>query len=86
MKMKMSVIRDQVALPAYVESIRDKLAENIHETWAMNKIDAGWIYADYRDDYDKLHPCLTSFERLPLAEKRYDIQLALQTLKYVPDC
>lgn len=47
----------------------------------MNKIDAGWIYGDYRDDYDRIHPCLTPFERLPLAEKRYDIQLALQTLK-----
>lgn len=65
-----------------MESVRDKLAENIHEMWAVNKIEAGWMYAEYRDDYEKYHPCLTPFERLPVAEKRYDIQLAQQTLKY----
>ena len=71
-----------MTLPHYVEQIRDRLAENIHEIWAMNKIDEGWRYGEERDDEYMLHPCLTQFERLPPAEKRYDIQLALQTLKY----
>jgi ryanodine receptor 2 len=30
---------------------------------------------------NRVHPCLTSFEKLPAAEKRYDCQLAVQTLK-----
>jgi len=68
-------------LPGYVEQVRDKLAENIHEMWAMNKIEAGWMYGDYRDDYEKYHPCLVPFDRLPGAERRYDIQLAENTLK-----
>ncbi|XP_043197981.1 ryanodine receptor-like isoform X5 [Amphibalanus amphitrite] len=72
-----------VSLPHYVEQIRDRLAENIHEIWAMNKIDEGWRYGEERDDEYMLHPCLTQFERLPPAEKRYDIQLALQTLKTI---
>ena len=67
-----------------MEQIRDRLAENIHEIWAMNKIDEGWRYGEERDDEYMLHPCLTQFERLPPAEKRYDVQLALQTLKYGP--
>ena len=71
-----------MSLPHYVEQIRDRLAENIHEIWAMNKIDEGWRYGEERDDDYMLHPCLTQFERLPPAEKRYDVQLALQTLKY----
>lgn len=70
-----------VTLPAYIENIRDKLAENIHEMWAMNKIEAGWAYGERRDDLRKIHPCLTQFEKLPPAEKRYDSQLAVQTLK-----
>lgn len=70
-----------MVLPAYVETVRDKLAENIHEMWAVNKIEAGWMYGEYRDDYERYHPCLTPFERLPVAEKRFDIQLAQQTLK-----
>lgn len=50
--------------------------------WAMNKIEAGWIYGDVRDDIRRIHPCLVQFEKLPPAEKRYDTQLAVQTLKY----
>ena len=63
--------------------MRDRLAENIHEIWAMNKIEEGWVFGERRDDIHKIHPCLVQFERLPPAEKRYDTQLALQTLKYV---
>lgn len=70
-----------INLPPYIESVRDKLAENTHEVWSMNKIDAGWVYSETRNDVDKTHPCLTSFERLPLNEKKYDTTLALQTLK-----
>lgn len=80
----MTLSHFQVTLPAYIENIRDKLAENIHEMWAMNKIEAGWMYGDRRDDIRKIHPCLTQFEKLPPAEKRYDSQLAVQTLKLVP--
>ncbi|XP_035212318.1 ryanodine receptor-like isoform X2 [Stegodyphus dumicola] len=72
-----------ITLPGYVENVRDKLAENIHEVWAMNKIGAGWSYGEIRDDVRKKHPCLTSFDRLPMAEKRYDTTLALQTLKTI---
>ncbi|XP_063236802.1 ryanodine receptor isoform X2 [Bacillus rossius redtenbacheri] len=72
-----------VTLPSYVESIRDRLAENIHEMWAMNKIEAGWCYGERRDDMRKIHPCLIQFDRLPPAEKRYDSQLAVQTLKTI---
>nr|AHW99829.1 ryanodine receptor [Sogatella furcifera] len=73
----------KVTLPNYIESIRDKLAENIHEMWAMNKIEAGWIFGEKRDDIRKVHPCLIQFDQLPPAEKRYDSQLAVQTLKTI---
>ncbi|XP_035704010.1 ryanodine receptor isoform X5 [Folsomia candida] len=72
-----------VILPGFVETVRDKLAENIHEMWAMNKIEAGWLYGEYRDDFDKIHPCLAPFDRLPDAERHYDIQLAGNTLRTV---
>ncbi|XP_045464164.1 ryanodine receptor isoform X4 [Harmonia axyridis] len=72
-----------VSLTNYVESIKDKLAENIHEMWAMNKIEAGWQWGEYRDDMRHVHPCLVPFDKLPPAEKRYDSQLAVQTLKTI---
>ncbi|CAG9853862.1 unnamed protein product [Phyllotreta striolata] len=72
-----------VSLPPYIESIRDKLAENIHEMWAMNKIEAGCQWGEYRDDARMIHPCLVSFDKLPQAERKYDTQLAVQTLKTI---
>lgn len=72
-----------VSLPSYVETIKDKLAENIHEMWALNKIEAGWAWGERRDDFMRIHPCLTPFDKLPAPEKRYDCQLAVQTLKTI---
>ncbi|XP_070139394.1 ryanodine receptor [Drosophila kikkawai] len=72
-----------VTLPSSVDQIKEKLAENIHEMWALNKIEAGWSWGEHRDDYHRIHPCLTQFEKLPPAEKRYDNQLAVQTLKTI---
>jgi len=70
-----------VQLPSYIESVREKLAENIHELWAMGKIDQGWMYGDRRDDYNKYHPCLTTFEKLPPNERSYNISLSHETLR-----
>ncbi|XP_069964751.1 ryanodine receptor isoform X19 [Bactrocera oleae] len=72
-----------VLLPSSVDHIKEKLAENIHEMWALNKIEAGWSWGEHRDDYQRIHPCLTQFEKLPLPERRYDSQLAVQTLKTI---
>ncbi|KAG8232313.1 hypothetical protein J437_LFUL009412 [Ladona fulva] len=51
--------------------------------WAMNKIEAGWTWGERRDDVRKIHPCLTQFERLPPAEKRYDSQTILALGYYI---
>jgi ryanodine receptor 2 len=72
-----------VSLSSHVENIKDKLAENIHEMWALNKIEAGWCWGERRDDFMRIHPCLTPFDKLPAPEKRYDCQLAVQTLKTI---
>lgn len=34
----------KIVLPPHLENVRDKLAENIHELWGMNKIELGWTY------------------------------------------
>lgn len=34
----------QVVLPPHLDNVRDKLAENIHELWGMNKIELGWTF------------------------------------------
>lgn len=35
-------------MPPHLEKVRDRLAENIHELWAINKIELGWSYGKVR--------------------------------------
>ncbi|XP_064343896.1 ryanodine receptor 2 isoform X12 [Camelus dromedarius] len=71
----------QIVLPPHLERIREKLAENIHELWVMNKIELGWQYGPVRDDNKRQHPCLVEFSRLPEQERNYNLQMSLETLK-----
>ncbi|GAB1286690.1 Ryanodine receptor 3 [Apodemus speciosus] len=71
----------QVVLPLHLEKIRDRLAENIHELWGMNKIELGWTFGKVRDDNKRQHPCLVEFSKLPETEKNYNLQMSTETLK-----
>ncbi|XP_038623542.1 ryanodine receptor 1 isoform X2 [Tachyglossus aculeatus] len=71
----------QIVLPPHLERIREKLAENIHELWALTRIEQGWTYGPVRDDNKRLHPCLLSFHSLPEPERNYNLQMSGETLK-----
>uniref|UniRef100_A0A3B5AHK0 Ryanodine receptor 3 n=1 Tax=Stegastes partitus TaxID=144197 RepID=A0A3B5AHK0_9TELE len=71
----------QIVLPPHLDNIRDKLAENIHELWGMNKIELGWTYGKVRDDNKRQHPCLVDFSKLPETERNYNLQMSSETLK-----
>ncbi|KAJ1347269.1 hypothetical protein KIN20_002290 [Parelaphostrongylus tenuis] len=70
-------------LPHVINDIHPRFAENLHELWAMRKIELGWSYGETRSETLRKHPCLTSFDRLPTTEKQYNINLALDTLKAI---
>ncbi|VDN03294.1 unnamed protein product [Thelazia callipaeda] len=72
-----------VVLPHFATNIHEKLAENLHELWAMRKIELGWSYGEVRDEKMRRHPCLTSFQQLPQNEKIYNINLAINTMKTI---
>uniref|UniRef100_A0A6I8PD25 Ryanodine receptor 1 n=1 Tax=Ornithorhynchus anatinus TaxID=9258 RepID=A0A6I8PD25_ORNAN len=71
----------QIVLPPHLERIREKLAENIHELWALTRIEQGWTYGPVRDDNKRLHPCLLDFHSLPEPERNYNLQMSGETLK-----
>ncbi|KAK5903284.1 hypothetical protein CgunFtcFv8_007077 [Champsocephalus gunnari] len=71
----------QIVLPPHLDNVRDKLAENIHELWGMNKIELGWTYGKVRDDNKRQHPCLVDFGKLPETERNYNVQMSSETLK-----
>ncbi|KAG7516593.1 ryanodine receptor 1-like isoform X2 [Solea senegalensis] len=71
----------QIVLPPHLERIREKLAENSHELWAVTRIEQGWTFGPFRDDNKKLHPCLVDFQSLPEPEKTYNLAMSGETLK-----
>nr|XP_061794423.1 ryanodine receptor 2-like [Nerophis lumbriciformis] len=71
----------KVELPLQFEDIRDKIAENIHELWVMEKIDLGWIQGNERDEGKRLDPCLVEFSKLPDQERNQNLQTAQDTLR-----
>lgn len=73
----------EVVLPAELTELVEKLAENAHEVWAVNRINAGWTYGPARDDENKKTPCLVPYANLPESEKFYDRQLVTETLKSI---
>lgn len=75
-----------IKLPDELEPLIEKMARNVHEVWAQNRINEGWTYGPARDDAKKQHPGLVHYEQLPDNEKNYDRATALETLKFILKC
>ncbi|XP_029031557.1 ryanodine receptor 2 isoform X4 [Betta splendens] len=71
----------KVVLPPQLQDIKEKMAQNSHELWAMDKIDLGWTYAPVRDESKKNEPCLVGFSRLPEQERNQNLQMAEDILR-----
>lgn len=72
-----------VVLPEEVISLGEKIAENVHDVWAVGRINQGWTYGKVRDDEKKQHPCLVPYSELSDSEKEYDRNTAFETLKLI---
>jgi hypothetical protein len=73
----------RVALPASVVALTERLAEDVHDIWARQRLADGWTYGPRRDDALKRHPNLVPYAELSDAEKAYDRATALGALKAV---
>ena len=72
-----------VELSPEVRQLTEKLAKNAHEVWAQERIAQGWQFGPERNDQRKEHPSLVPYEQLPEAEKVYDRNTAMGTLKAI---
>lgn len=63
--------------------LTEKIAENVHEVWAVGRVSEGWVYGASRDDAAKTTPCLVPYDSLSESEKEYDRNTALETLKLI---
>ena len=66
-----------IVLSPELKELTEKIAENVHDVWAKNRINEGWKYGEKRDDIKKETPCLVPYEELPEIEKDYDRNTAL---------
>ena len=67
-------------VPDKLLCLRDSLAEHIHDVWSRDKVRNGWRFAEVRNNTAKEHPCLKPYASLSEEEKRYDFNLAFETL------
>ena len=72
-----------VQLPAELEELTERMARNVHEVWAKNRMDQGWSYGAQRDDVKLHHPCLVAYDELTDVERQYDRDTSLETIKLI---
>ena len=70
-----------VELNEDLTDLREAIAENAHEVWAQNRQAEGWTYGPQRDDKLKQTPDMVPYADLTDGEKKYDREMAINTIK-----
>ena len=73
----------EVILPEELLVLTEKIAENVHDVWAIGRITEGWTYGPVKDLERKTTPLMIAYNELPESEKEYDRNTALETLKLI---
>lgn len=72
-----------IELSDELKRLMETLARNVHENWALGRLNEGWTLGPERSDVLKQHPCLVDYDELPESEKEYDRHTATETLKTI---
>ncbi len=72
-----------VILPERLLTLTERIAENVHDVWAVGRMAEGWRYGEKKDAEKKTTPLLVPYAQLPESEKEYDRNTALETLKMI---
>ena len=72
-----------VELSEDLNELREAIAENAHDVWAVERQAQGWTYGPERNDATKQTPCMVAYSQLPDSEKKFDRDMAMNTLKLV---
>lgn len=62
-------------------ALRERLAENAHDVWAIERQSEGWSYGPKRDDHKLETPDMLPYTQLPETEKEYDRVMVDKTLR-----
>jgi hypothetical protein len=72
-----------VIISAELLALIERLAENAHDIWALNRMKEGWRHGPQRNDLTQKHPDLVPYSQLPDAERNYDRATVMETLKAI---
>ena len=72
-----------IVLSEELSTLIERIAENIHDVWAVGRISEGWRYGTVKDPEKKTTPLLIPYTDLPDSEKEYDRKSVLETLKLI---
>lgn len=73
----------KIELSSELMELAEQMAENVHDVWAVTRMDQGWTYGPERNDAEKKHPCLVAYDQLNKSEKVYDRNTSIETLKFI---
>ena len=57
-----------VFLPEGLLELTEKIAENVHDVWAVGRMSEGWTYGQEKDVEKKKTPLLVPYKELPDSE------------------
>lgn len=72
-----------IKLPDELLPLVEDMARNVHEVWARTRLEQGWRHGQQRDDHYRHHPNLVPYDELPEAEKIFDRNTSVETLKLI---
>lgn len=72
-----------VVLPPALVALTETLARHAHAVWERQRLADGWRYGPTRDDVRKRHPSLVPYDDLSEAERQYDRNAAMETLRAI---
>ncbi len=75
------LIGPTIVLPDSLAPLVETLAENNHNSWALQRTSEGWTFGPVRDSSTKTHEGLVPFEELPESEKEVDRELVRSMLR-----
>jgi hypothetical protein len=67
-------------LPPELDALTERLAEHVHDLWALGRMAENWTWGEHRCDEARTHPCLVPYALLSDGEKEYDRTTARKTL------
>lgn len=73
----------EIELDSELVDLVERLAEHVHDVWALQRLSEGWLLGAERCDQTKRHPCLIPYSELPESEKAYDRNAVVGTIRAV---